>query len=389
MENKEPEFLNFNNDNSEIIENTNERKNNIKGIFLNRKLIGIIFFVVVFVLIMIVFRNDFFGSNNNKEEVIKKEENLNNKKENEDLSYEDIKDLEEVSYDTERDEELENPDYNVPAQEELSEEEQNRQNRLRQLEEEATTALRSPTTITIAHRPKLEESANGSYLAHQNKPVADYDGNRQESKKNFLMNEPSQRFYQQNFLLEQLSEYELKAGDFIPATMLIGINSDLPSKSVVAQVSENVFDSISGRNLLIPQGTKIIGTYDSSVTFGQERLIVIWQRLIFPNGKTISLDNMQGVDLSGQAGIDGIVDNHFSTLLKGVLLSSLLGSAGSITVDSRDWRGAAVDGAGQQIVAIGENFAEKALSRQPTIIIEKGTRFNIIVHSDLILEPYN
>ncbi|MDO4689829.1 MAG: TrbI/VirB10 family protein [Fusobacterium sp.] len=387
----------MNNQDPHIYENANtEQKNtvsgeHIRGIFLNRKFFKIIFIIIIFILVVIIFRKDLFGDREVEQEQVKKSETLSNKKTDNEVNYENIKDLENIKYGDENiaDEDYDNPDYNVPAQEELSQEEQDRLNRIKQLEDEVVTALRSPTTITIASRPKVEESSTGSFLMQQNKPVTDYDGNRQESKKNFLMNEPAQRFYQENFLVAQLSEFELKAGDFIPATMITGINSDLPSKAVVAQVSENVFDSISGRNLLIPQGTKIIGTYDSSITFGQERLIIIWQRLIFPNGKTIGLDNMQGVDLSGQAGIDGLVDNHFSTLLKGVLLSSLLGSAASITVDKRDWRGAAADGAGQQIVAIGETFAEKALSRQPTIIIEKGTRFNITVHSDLILEPYN
>ena len=249
--------------------------------------------------------------------------------------------------------------------------------------------MRSPTTITIATRPQTQQVDNKVLLAQNNKPVQDYDGNRQESKKNFLMNEQAQKFYQTNFLVEQLSEFELKAGDFIPATLQTGINSDLPSKVIVAVVSENVRDTISGKHILIPQGTRVIGTYDSSVTFGQERLLVVWQRLIFPDGKSIGLDNMQGVDLSGKAGITGEIDNHFGTLLKGVVLSSIMGSAGAIVTDRKnDWRGAAAEGAGEQIVNIGNTFAEKSLSRQPTISIEPGERFNIMVHSDLILEPY-
>jgi len=264
-----------------------------------------------------------------------------------------------------------------------------RENKIKQLEAEADAALRSPTTITIATRPQVQQTDDKILLAQGNKAVQDYDGNRQESKRNFLMNEQAQKYYQSNFMIEQLSEFEIKAGDFIPAILQTGINSDLPSKTIVAIVSENVRDTIRGKHILIPQGTKIIGVYDSSITFGQERLLIIWQRLIFPNGKTIGLDNMQGVDLSGKAGITGDVNNHFSTLLKGVILSSIMGSAGAIVTERKnDWRGAAAEGAGEQIVTIGDNFAERALSRQPTITIEPGTRFNIIVHSDLILEPY-
>ena len=98
---------------------------------------------------------------------------------------------------------------------------------------------------------------------------------------------------------------------------------------------------------------------------------------------------MQGVDLSGKAGITGEIDNHFGTLLKGVVLSSIMGSAGAIVTDRKnDWRGAAAEGAGEQIVTFGDRFADRALSRQPTINIEPGTRLNIMVHSDLIFEPY-
>ena len=290
-------------------------------------------------------------------------------------------------------------DYNIPAIEEDEEEKEageqksaeeiERENKIKQLEAEADAALRSPTTITIATRPQVQQTDDKILLAQGNKAVQDYDGNRQESKRNFLMNEQAQKYYQSNFMIEQLSEFEIKAGDFIPAILQTGINSDLPSKTIVAIVSENVRDTIRGKHILIPQGTKIIGVYDSSITFGQERLLIIWQRLIFPNGKTIGLDNMQGVDLSGKAGITGDVNNHFSTLLKGVILSSIMGSAGAIVTEKKnDWRGAAAEGAGEQIVTIGDNFAERALSRQPTITIEPGTRFNIIVHSDLILEPY-
>ena len=296
----------------------------------------------------------------------------------------------DASYDRDENGGLTEEELNMPAiEDEKSTEEIERENKLNQLQQEAETALRSPTTITIATRPQTQQVDNKVLLAQNNKPVQDYDGNRQESKKNFLMNEQAQKFYQTNFLVEQLSEFELKAGDFIPATLQTGINSDLPSKVIVAVVSENVRDTISGKHILIPQGTRVVGTYDSSVTFGQERLLVVWQRLIFPDGKSIGLDNMQGVDLSGKAGITGEIDNHFGTLLKGVVLSSIMGSAGAIVTDRKnDWRGAAAEGAGEQIVNIGNTFAEKSLSRQPTISIEPGERFNIMVHSDLILEPY-
>lgn len=386
-----------NQENNSINSNTHEKK----GTFFKKKIIYIFFFFIISLILLLLFRKEIFATNNDKnasKNIIKNgnvDENESSKLDNPQYGDDEMQDLTYDKSTSPEDEE----DYNIPAIEEDEEEKEaveqksaeeiERENKIKQLEAEADAALRSPTTITIATRPQVQQTDDKILLAQGNKVVQDYDGNRQESKRNFLMNEQAQKYYQSNFMIEQLSEFEIKAGDFIPAILQTGINSDLPSKTIVAIVSENVRDTIRGKHILIPQGTKIIGVYDSSITFGQERLLIIWQRLIFPNGKTIGLDNMQGVDLSGKAGITGDVNNHFSTLLKGVILSSIMGSAGAIVTERKnDWRGAAAEGAGEQIVTIGDNFAERALSRQPTITIEPGTRFNIIVHSDLILEPY-
>lgn len=386
-----------NQENNSINSNTHEKK----GTFFKKKIIYIFFFFIISLILLLLFRKEIFATNNDKnasKNIIKNgnvDENESSKLDNPQYGDDEMQDLTYDKSTSPEDEE----DYNIPAVEEDEEEKEaveqksaeeiERENKIKQLEAEADAALRSPTTITIATRPQVQQTDDKILLAQGNKAVQDYDGNRQESKRNFLMNEQAQKYYQSNFMIEQLSEFEIKAGDFIPAILQTGINSDLPSKTIVAIVSENVRDTIRGKHILIPQGTKIIGVYDSSITFGQERLLIIWQRLIFPNGKTIGLDNMQGVDLSGKAGITGDVNNHFSTLLKGVILSSIMGSAGAIVTERKnDWRGAAAEGAGEQIVTIGDNFAERALSRQPTITIEPGTRFNIIVHSDLILEPY-
>lgn len=380
--------MNFNKDNDEVIQDTNPKAST--GKFFQKKILGGVFLVISLIVIFILFRHEIFfssGKDTSVKQVVKKEE-----KENAppplDASYGDVPTDLVTSYSEETVMGYTKEDLETEAQEQMSKEEQDRLNRLKELEQEANAAFRSPTTITIATRPQVQ-SLDNKVLLSSNKQVADYDGNRQESKKNFLMNEAAQKFYQLNFLTDALSEFELKAGDFIPAVMITGINSDLPSKIITAMVSENVRDTVKGNHILIPQGTKVIGTYDSSITFGQERLLVIWQRLILPNGKSLALDNMQGVDLSGQAGITGVANNHFATLLKGVILSSLMGSAGAIVTDRKsDWRGAAAEGAGEQIVSIGDRFAEKALSRQPTIIVKPGVRFNIMVHSDLVLEPY-
>ena len=161
-----------------------------------------------------------------------------------------------------------------------------------------------------------------------------------------------------------------------------------------AQVREDVYDTVTGNHLLVPKGTTLIGTYDSGVTFGQTRALVVWQRLIFPNGKTVLLDNMAGVDLSGYAGFKDKVNNHNLELFKAVVLSSILGAGTAIVSDdddddnSNNWKAEAGRGAGEQVIMIGNRLADKLLSLQPTITIRPGYRFNIMLHSDLVLTPY-
>lgn len=219
------------------------------------------------------------------------------------------------------------------------------------------------------------------------------DINKQPEKKAFLSENPKKN-YNEDILKEPISKYEIKAGGIIPGVMLTGINSDLPG-TMSANVREDVYDTVTGRILLIPKGTRVIGKYSSSISFGQSRVLVVWQRLIFPNGKSINLENFEGADMSGYSGLVGTVDNHTLKLFQGVILSSILGAAAGIIDDNgnnnnnNSWRNNAGRGAGEEIVTIGEAIASRLLAVQPTIKIAPGSRFNIMVNSDLILEPYN
>ena len=218
-----------------------------------------------------------------------------------------------------------------------------------------------------------------SQAQQQINPFAEPDMNRQADKRNFFKNEEQKKIY--------------NSGTYIPGILISGVNSDLPG-NMKGQVREDVYDTVTGNHLLIPKGTTLIGTYDSGVTFGQNRALVVWQRLIFPNGKTVLLDNMGGVDLSGYAGFKDKVDNHNLQLFKAVILSSILGAGTAIVSDdddddsSNDWQGEAGRGAGEQVIMIGNRLADKLLSLQPTITIRPGYRFNIMLHSDLVLTPY-
>lgn len=231
------------------------------------------------------------------------------------------------------------------------------------------------------------------YIPSQTNPFAEPDINRQADKKQFLRGEENQKIYNSGRELYAVSPYEVKAGTYIPGVLISGINSDLPG-NMKAQVREDVYDTVTGNHLLVPKGTTLIGTYDSGVTFGQTRALVVWQRLIFPNGKTVLLDNMAGVDLSGYAGFKDKVNNHNLELFKAVVLSSILGAGTAIVSDddddddSNNWKAEAGRGAGEQVIMIGNRLADKLLSLQPTITIRPGYRFNIMLHSDLVLTPY-
>lgn len=197
------------------------------------------------------------------------------------------------------------------------------------------------------------------------------------------------RFYNSGQMQMPLSEYEIKAGTIIPCTLITEINSDLAG-DVVAQIRENVYDTVTGNKLLIPQFAKVIGIYDNNILYGQNRVLIIWQRIIFPDGQSLFLDNMQGIDLTGKVGFRDKTNKHSSELIKGIVLSSLLAAASSMATgnNSRDdsFSASAGRGASEAIVELGGKITQKNLDRQPTIEIRQGFQFNIFIHSDLKME---
>ena len=219
------------------------------------------------------------------------------------------------------------------------------------------------------------------------------DDNRQDDKNSFL----SARRVSQTSLNQKLvsprSPYQLMAGTLIPGVLLTALNSDLPGQ-ILGQVSQNVFDTVTGNHLLLPQGTKVIGEYDSRVVYGQERVLIVWTRLIFPNGKSISLEGMPGVDLSGSAGLADQVNNHWGKLITGVVFSSLLGASAQIaqgrTYNSFDptYGELATQGFAQNMNQVGQQITRRNLNIQPTIEIRPGFRFNVFVNKDIQLAPY-
>lgn len=184
------------------------------------------------------------------------------------------------------------------------------------------------------------------------------------------------------------SPYVVQAGAVIPAALITGIRSDLPGQ-ITAQVTENVYDSPTGRLLLIPQGTRLIGEYDTGVGFGQRRVLLVWNRLIFPNGKSIVLERQPGADRQGYAGLEDGVDYHLRDLAKAAALSTLLGAGAELATDGGDPLVSAIrNGAQDTINDAGQQIVRRQLSIQPVLTIRPGFPVRVIVTRDLVLEPY-
>ena len=213
------------------------------------------------------------------------------------------------------------------------------------------------------------------------------DPNGQGSKQAFLDREADD-IYNSGQLQSPRSPYQVMAGGLIPASLVTGLNSDLPGQ-IIGQVTQNVYDTVTGEYLLIPQGSRLIGRYDSVIAFGQSRALVVWTRLILPNGKSIQLDNLPGTDGQGFAGLKDKVDSHTWNFLKGAVLSSLLSVGSELASDEEDRVIRALQNAGQDTANIaGQRIIERNLNVQPTLKVRPGWRFNVVVSRDLILEPY-
>jgi len=209
----------------------------------------------------------------------------------------------------------------------------------------------------------------------------------QNSKSAFL-GQSAGEIYNPYVLQSPKSPYQIMAGTLIPASLVTGLNSDLPGQ-VIGQVTENIYDTVTGEFLLIPQGARLLGRYDSVIAYGQSRALVAWTRIIFPNGNSIQLDNLPAVDGQGFAGLKDKVDRHTWQFMKGAVLSSLLSVGSELSSDDEGRLARALQNAGQDTANIaGQRIIEHSLNIQPTLSVRPGWRFSIIVSKDLILKPY-
>ena len=193
------------------------------------------------------------------------------------------------------------------------------------------------------------------------------------------------------------NDFMVRAGTVLPATLISGINSDLPGQ-IIAQVSQNVYDTATGKYLLIPQGTRLIGAYSSQVTYGQERVMVAWQRLIYPDNRSLNLGAMPGTDVSGYSGFSDQVNNHWMKLISSAFLMS--GIVATVTVATDDDNDSSDDNSSSMNDSMREALAtqfgnvlarviERNLNISPTLEIRPGYKFNVMVTRDMdFFKPY-
>ena len=219
------------------------------------------------------------------------------------------------------------------------------------------------------------------------------DGSGQDEKRAFA-GQAQTEDYIRGRLEAPRSPYEVKAGTIIAAALVTALNSDLPGE-IVAQVTEPVYDHVTGRFLLIPQGARLIGRYDSQVAFGQNRALIAWTRIIFPNGYSINIGAMEGADETGASGLTDRVNHHWGTVAAGVAVSSILAAGTAVATEAagNDSSGVTIINTGAGTAAtdasrVGDRIVDKALDRQPTIQVRAGFPLRVLVSKDIILEPY-
>jgi type IV secretion system protein VirB10 len=226
-------------------------------------------------------------------------------------------------------------------------------------------------------------------LALLQAPAALADGAAQGSRADFLSHEPDRRTVSGERAQPPASPYVIQAGSVVPAALITGIRSDLPGQ-ITAQVTQNVYDSPTRRFLLIPQGSRLIGQYDSEVSFGQERILLAWDRLIFPGGESIVLERQPGADAAGFAGLQDRVDHHWGNVARAALVSTLLGIGAEVGRGDEDRIVAAVRrGAQDSVNQAGQQIVQRELGLRPTLTIRPGHPLQVVVTRDLLLAPRN
>jgi type IV secretion system protein VirB10 len=215
--------------------------------------------------------------------------------------------------------------------------------------------------------------------------------NGQDRKLAFVNAAVDRRTTSPDGVAKPASRYIVQAGSVIAAALITGIRSDLPGQ-IMAHVTEPLFDTLSGQTLLVPQGARLIGVYDSQIAFGQSRVLLVWTRLIMPNGRSIILERQLAADTGGYAGLQDEVDHHWGALFKAGLLSTLLGVGAELGSGAGNGDSSVLQalgrGAGDSLNQTGQQVVRRNLNMQPTLTIRPGFPVRVIVNRDLVLEPY-
>ena len=256
-------------------------------------------------------------------------------------------------------------------------------------EQEAARTSRLFTTTNVRQTAETAPAATPASATPAVATAGSSDLTSQDHKLAFLNGAIDRRTTSPDRVQPVASKYILQAGAVIPAALITGLRSDLPGQ-VTAQVTEDVYDSPTGKILLIPQGARLVGQYDAQIAFGQTRALLVWNRLIMPNGRSIVLERQPGADTEGYAGLEDEVDNHWGMLFKAAILSTLLsvGSEAGTSNSENNLAQAIRQGASQSFSQVGEQVVGRSLNIQPTITIRPGFPVRVMVTHDLVLEPY-
>lgn len=220
-------------------------------------------------------------------------------------------------------------------------------------------------------------------------PEMEGDPNYQKKKAEFLKEASVNDFVLQKPLTAPISPFEVKAGTIIPITLVTGIVTDNPG-DVLGYVQNDVYDTATGRVLLIPSGSIVMGKYNSNVSFGQDRAQAVFNRITLPNMKSIDIGAMNATDRMGQSGLKDKVDARLADVFMSVLMSAILGAGTAVVTEDKDdgWKTSAGQGAGEQAINVGNIYATKTLNVQPKIWIRPSGTAGLFVSKDIILEPY-
>ena len=215
--------------------------------------------------------------------------------------------------------------------------------------------------------------------------------NRQDQKEAFLKDSSTENRNSRNLQMPS-SPYQVMAGTVIAWALVTGIKSDLPG-DVIATVTEPVYDTATGKFLLIPQGSRILGKYNSQVSYGQSRVQVVWNRIILPDTSSLTLDNLVGTDPAGYSGLEDGVDYHWSRIVAGAALTTLLGVGAELAAPENRQDGnriviAGRDSAQDSINQVGQEMTRRNMNIQPTLTARPGLPVRLIVSRDLALRPY-